>query len=67
MPQITDSSRISNVEWENGLMTVTFKKDGSQYEYQDVPYGVYQELLASESKGRWFDQNVKGHFEHAKV
>jgi hypothetical protein len=31
----------------------------SVYEYQDVPRSVYQELIAAESKGRYFQQHIR--------
>jgi len=61
-----ESSHISDVEWDEGVMTVTFK-DGGTYNYYDVPVGIYQEMVAAPSVGRFFKDNVKGAFEYERI
>lgn len=61
-----ESDHLKEVDWNEGVLSITFR-DGSTYEYRDVPVGVFQELLASESKSAYFRQNIKGSFEYAKV
>jgi hypothetical protein len=36
--------------------------NGSVYRYLDVPVTVYRDLMSSESKARFYDSNVKGHY-----
>ena len=57
------SSSISDVEYEVGskVMTVKFK-NGRTYEYANVPREVFQELLTSDSKGRFFNQNIRDNY-----
>jgi hypothetical protein len=35
---------------------------GRVYEYFDVPMQAYQELLQSDSKGRYFNLHIRNHF-----
>ena len=35
--------------------------DGSRYTYSEVPPGLFRGLLAAPSKGRFFNQYIRGH------
>lgn len=61
-----ESSHLSDVEWSQGVLTITFR-DGASYEYYDVPQGIFQELLAAGSPGRFFRENIKGQFDFQRV
>jgi len=60
------SSHIDDVDWEDGILTVTFK-DGGKYNYADVPEGIFMEMISAPSVGQFFRANVKGMYEHTKV
>lgn len=66
MPQIDDSTKLSRADWENGVLEVEFKS-GAVYRYHDVPSGVFNELMASDSKGKFHGANIHGVFEVSKV
>lgn len=66
MPEITDSGNLAAADWRDGILTVQFKK-GASYEYYDVPFGLYNELLAAPSKNTFMRDNVIGKFEAARV
>ena len=36
--------------------------NGAVYRYLDVPVTVYRDLMSSESKARFYDSNIKGHY-----
>lgn len=36
---------------------------GAIYQYRGVPREVYDQLMAAESKGRYFGENIRGEFE----
>ncbi len=36
---------------------------GQIYQYRGVPRAVYEELMQSSSKGRYFQENIRGEFE----
>jgi len=37
-------------------------RTGKDYEYFEVPLNTYRELLASESKGRYYNQHIRNDF-----
>ncbi len=37
--------------------------NGSIYQYRNVPREVYEQLMASPSKGNYFQDNIRGEFE----
>jgi hypothetical protein len=63
-----ESSNIKAVGFDpNGRTLRVEFNSGSQYDYEDVPPTVYQEFIESPSKGRFFAQNIKGHFQCVKT
>ena len=66
MIDITDSSNVTGVDWNNGILRVRFK-GGIEYEYYDVSFDKYQEFMAAPSKGQFVHQNLKGVHEAARV
>jgi hypothetical protein len=36
--------------------------NGAVYRYLDVPLTVYRDLMSADSKARFYDSNVKGHY-----
>ena len=61
-----ESSQIDAVGWENGKLFVKFRR-GGMYVYSDVSYGLFQELMASDSKGKFLGQEIKGRFQYERV
>jgi hypothetical protein len=61
-----ESNHLKDVSWEGGTLTIEFR-DGSVYDYSDVPVGIYQELLGASSKSAFFRSAIKGNFEFTKV
>ena len=41
--------------------------NGSTYRYLDVTPDVYRALLAAESKARYYDRNIRGHYRSLRV
>ena len=61
-----ESSQIEAIGHEDGVMEVLFKnrsegKPAPIYRYEGVPRAVFDEILASDSVGRAFNQLVKAH------
>ena len=56
-----DSVVIRSVGYDPtaSVLEVEFVDSGEVYEYFDVPYSVYLELMGEESKGRYFNDFVK--------
>ena len=47
-------------------LEVEFKRGGT-YRYLDVPWSVYRDLLAAESKARFYNQQVRGKYKSVYV
>jgi hypothetical protein len=42
-------------------------RDGAIYRYFDVPAAVYNDLLAADSKGSYFNKQIRGRFRHIRL
>lgn len=51
---------------QTSTLTIDFP-NGSQYSYADVPQQVYIDFMNAESKGKFFNQNIKGKYKAEKV
>lgn len=54
-----ESSQIKAIGHEGTTLTVEFK-NGSVYEYANVPPTLHQHLMGAESVGKFFSQYIKG-------
>lgn len=61
----TTLSKVS-YDAEKKALTVVFEKGGT-YEYAGVPQATYDELQKAESKGTYFNQNVRGKYAAKKI
>lgn len=63
-----DSSNLKTIAYdeERKVLEIGFK-DGSFYEYYDVPATVYRELLSAESKGSYAHKNIYKKYKQAKL
>jgi KTSC domain len=59
--QSVKSSLIESVGYEGSTLEVELA-DGKVYSYPNVPVSHFQELLASNSKGEYFNRNIRPHF-----
>lgn len=57
------SSNIRAIGYDTGTLEVEFK-DGSVYQYADVPQKVHDALLKAPSIGTYFAKNIKGSYKH---
>ena len=58
------SSVISKVSYDakTAMLRITFVS-GTVYDYMDVPSEVYKEMMASFSKGKYFNEHIKGRYD----
>lgn len=49
----------------NQTLTVEFK-NGSRYNYYDVPQQVYEGMNAADSKGKYLNDEIKGVYRYAR-
>lgn len=63
-----DSSTISRIAYDEArrVLTVEFK-NGSRYEYYDVPAIMFQQMTAASSKGQFLASAIKGRYRYARV
>jgi lysyl-tRNA synthetase class 2 len=63
-----ESSMMSRVEYDEDTseLDITFKS-GKTYRYREVPPDVYSDLLDAESKGEFFNENIKDTFDFVEV
>jgi hypothetical protein len=67
MPQV-QSSVMTFVKYDDdaGEFDITFTS-GKTYRYLRVPLEIYDGLLDAESKGEFFNHNIKDSFVHSEV
>lgn len=65
---VSNSSFIAGVGYdpENQTLTLQFT-DGNEYEFNNVDDGTYNEMLQSESMGRFFHSRIKGQYSGRRV
>lgn len=61
------SEAISSVDYNPESKDLTLAFERGTYTFDGVPQDVYDGLLASESKGAYFQKNIKGKYKAAKV
>ncbi len=60
------SSNLKSAEWQDETLTVEFQKGGI-YKYYNLPEDVYLSLLRSQSKGKFFHQNIVNRYKTERV
>jgi hypothetical protein len=62
------STAISSVGYSKRLHALEIEfRNGAIYRYLSVPMSVYQDLMAAESKARFYDQHVRGRYRSIHV
>jgi hypothetical protein len=56
-----ESSSIDSVGYEKEVLEVSFR-NGGLYQYFDVPEELLVRLMQADSKGRFFNQQIRGRF-----
>ncbi len=63
-----ESSAIRTVGYSRHLHALEIEfHDGLIYRYEDVPILVYHGLVSSESKARFYNQNIRGKYHCLRV
>jgi|HubBroStandDraft_1064217.scaffolds.fasta_scaffold84702_3 hypothetical protein len=61
-----DSSLLASVSYASGESILRLElRDGAIYQYFDVPAEIYHCLLAAESKGNYFNRQIRSRFHYA--
>jgi len=66
--QPVTSSNIAEIGYDNELQTLEIMfKTGISYQYFNVPKHVYEQLQNADSVGKYFNAQIKGHFQEARL
>jgi hypothetical protein len=63
-----ESSNIRSIGYdeENEILEIEFKRSGDVYEYFDVPFSVYEELMNAPSQGVYFSSTIRNDYRFEK-
>jgi len=62
------SSNVASVGYDPNTMTLEVEfRNGSAYQYFDVPETVYQDLMSASSVGTYLNQNIKASYRYAQI
>ena len=61
------SSNVAGFSYDvaNQVLTVEFNS-GSRYDYYDVPEHIFEGMKTADSKGRYLNAEIKGHYRYAR-
>jgi hypothetical protein len=63
-----ESSNIADVGYEDTTMTLEVGfRNGTVYQYFDVPHSVFQEFMGSASKGTYLNTSIKNVYRYTKL
>lgn len=63
-PESTNIARFKYDE-KSFVLFVEFK-NGSVYQYFDIPQGIFEQMMAAPSKGQFLAQSIKGLYRYAR-
>jgi KTSC domain-containing protein len=67
MQTLVESSLLSSIEyWSDQTLELTFHS-GATYRYFAVPQTVVEEFIAAESKGAYFNHQVRNRFRYQRL
>ena len=71
MPEMhyVDSSSIEAIGYDLATqeLHVRFQKSGETYVYYNVEQWVFDEMMQADSKGRYFNVNIRGCYDYGKL
>lgn len=63
-----ESSNLARTEYDTETNKVIAEfKNGTRYEYSDVPHKLYTQFRMSESQGKFFSSSIARAFKYKKV
>lgn len=62
------SSNIYSIGYDASTSTLEIQfNNGSIYQYSNVPYSIYQELMGASSHGEYLHAYVKGTYQYRRI
>ncbi len=67
--QDVTSTMLAEVGYDpdHQVLLLRFRSNGSLYSYDDVPQSIYDDFMASDSLGSYFNSNIKGIYESTLI
>ncbi len=66
--QPVQSSSLQTVGYDKKTKALEIEfKNGGVYQYFDVPESVYLALIGADSKGTYFQKNIRGRFRYQRI
>ncbi len=66
--QPVTSSNVAEVGYDADTMTLEVAfRNGTVYQYFDVPDAIYQELMSSSSLGKFLNEQIKNSYRYTKL
>ena len=63
-----ESSNLASVGYDESTQTLEIEfNQGAVYQYSEVDKEVYDELMEADSKGKYFNSEIKGAFPYIQV
>lgn len=63
-----ESTNVASVGYDPSTMTLEVEfRNGSLYEYFDVPEREFQQLVSASSIGTYLNQNIKPFYRYARI
>ena len=61
------SSNIARFRYDEVSQTLTVEfKNGTRYNYYDVPQHIFEGMESADSKGKYLNANIKGVYRYAR-
>lgn len=65
---VVESANLASIGFDQGSSTLEIEfRDGSVYQYYDVPENVYDDLMRAGSKGRYFHKNIRHVYRYMRL
>jgi hypothetical protein len=63
-----DSTALATVGYSKKLHALEIEfRDGLIYRYEEVPFPTYRDLVAADSKARFYNKNIRGKYHCLRV
>ena len=66
--EVVESSAIATIGYSKRLRALEVEfHSGATYRYLNVPASLYRQLIAADSKARFYDKNIRGKYRSVHV
>lgn len=64
-----ESSVVASIGYDakHRILEIEFHYNNAVYQYEDVPQRVYMEFMESDSKGKYFNQQIRKDYPEVKI